>query len=184
MPQYGRTIQDMVNYCLTITDREERTVCAHSIINAMARILPKVREEEDYKQKLWDHLAIMADFKLDIDWPVTPATPEKFAGRPEHVSYGHNFIRQRVYGKEIEKMVEHALTMDNGPERDELVFLIANHLKKTLLANNKDGVRDERVFKDLAEMSHGMIDLTHADIRLHDFKIVAPPTTGKKKKKK
>lgn len=184
MPQYGRNIQDMVNYCLTIPDREERTVCAHSIVNAMARLLPKIREEEDYKQKLWDHLAVMAGFQLDIDWPVQPATPEKFAGAPRHVGYGKNFIRYRHYGKDIEKMIEHALTMENGPERDELVFLIANHLKKTLMASTKDIVRDERVFKELAEMSHGMIDLTHSDILLHDFKIIAPPASGKKKKKK
>ena len=77
LPEYGRAIQRMVDHCITIPDREERTRCAYSIISAMARIQPKVKEQEDWKQILWDHLAYMSGFKLDIDYPVEVSAPDK-----------------------------------------------------------------------------------------------------------
>lgn len=183
LPEYGRSIQRMVDYCLTLTDREERTRCAYAIISAMARIQPKVKEQEDWKQILWDHLALMSGFKLDIDYPVEVSSPEKYETHPDIVPYpGHN-IRYRHYGMEVETSIAKAMEMPEGPERDQLVFLIANHMKKLLLAVNKDGVDDVKIFKDLAEYSHGMFRLDPETTQLHDFKIVAP-ATGKKKKKR
>ncbi len=97
---------------------------------------------------------------------------------------GEKQLIEAVIGKEVELMISKALEMPEGPERDELSLLIANHMKKLLLAVSKDGVDDAKIFKDLAEYSHGMIRLDPAAVRLHDFKIIAPPSSGKKKKKK
>ena len=74
--------------------------------------------------------------------------------------------------------------MPEGRERDELVMLVANHMKKLLLAVNKDSVDDTKIFKDLAEYSHGMLRIDPENMRLHEFKIIAPPATRKKKKKR
>ena len=184
LPEYGRAIQRMVDHCITIPDREERTRCAYSIISAMARIQPKVKEQEDWKQILWDHLAYMSGFKLDIDYPVEVSAPDKYSSRPEKVPYPRRLIRYRHYGKDVELIIAKAIEMPEGPERDELVNLVANHMKKLLLAVNKDSVDDAKIFKDLAEYSHGMLRIDPETTRLHEFKIIAPPPTGKKKKKR
>ena len=184
LPEYGRAIQRMVDHCITIPDREERTRCAYSIISAMARIQPKVKEQEDWKQILWDHLAYMSGFKLDIDYPVEVSAPDKYSSRPEKVPYPRRHIRYRHYGKYVELIIAKAIEMPEGPERDELVNLVANHMKKLLLAVNKDSVDDAKIFKDLAEYSHGMLRIDPETTRLHEFKIIAPPPTGKKKKKR
>lgn len=76
LPEYGRSIQNMVDHALTIEDRAERQRCANTIINIMGGMFPHLRDVPDFKHKLWDHLAIMSDFKLDIDYPfeVIPKT--------------------------------------------------------------------------------------------------------------
>ncbi len=169
LPEYGRAIQRMVDHCITIPDREERTRCAYSIISAMARIQPKVKEQEDWKQILWDHLAYMSGFKLDIDYPVEVSAPDKYSSRPEKVPYPRRHIRYRHYGKDVELIIAKAIEMPEGPERDELVNLVANHMKKLLLAVNKDSVDDAKIFKDLAEYSHGMLRIDPETTRLHVF---------------
>ncbi|MCM1076447.1 MAG: DUF4290 domain-containing protein [Bacteroides sp.] len=184
LPEYGRNIQQMVDHCLTIEDRQLRTRCAYTIVNSMAKLFPKIREEEDYQRILWDHLAIMSDFKLDIDFPFDPPKPDRYSSRPKKVPYTSEHIRYRHYGKDVELLINKAVSMENGPERDELVMLIANHMKKLLLSVNPDGVDDAKVFKDLAEYSHGELHLDPQTVRLHDFKIIAPPPTSKKKKKR
>ena len=184
LPKYGRAVQRMVAHCLTITDRDERTRCAYTIISTMSRIQPKVKEQEDWKQILWDHLACMSGYKLDIDYPVEISAPDKYPAQPDNVPYPRRHIRYRHYGKDVELIIAKAIEMPEGPERDELVMLVANHMKKLLLAVNKDSVDDAKIFKDLAEYSHGMLRLDPENMRLHEFKIVAPPATGKKKKKR
>lgn len=184
LPEYGRNIQQMVDHCLTIEDRNERTRCAYAIVDAMGRLFPKLKEQPDYRQKLWDHIMLMSGYQLDVDFPVEVAGPDEFKEAPERVPYPGRFIRYRHYGKEIELMIDRAAEMAEGPERDELVMLIANHMKKVLVSLDHDSVEDYRVFNDLAELSHGQIRLSPEEVRLYDFKFIAPPTTGKKKKKR
>lgn len=184
LPEYGRNIQQMVDHCLTIEDREERTLCAHTIVTTMANLFPELKEGEDNQRKLWDHLAIMSGFKLDIDYPFEVIQSDKLTTAPDKVPYTIHSIRYRHYGKSIERLIEKASAMEEGEERTELCRLIANHMKKLLLVVNKDGVEDAKVFKDLAEMSHGAIQLNEETTRLHEFKGAPGQTNGKKKKKK
>lgn len=184
IPEYGRNVQKMVDHCLTIEDREERTRCAYSIINCMAKLFPKIREEEDYQRKLWDHLAIMSNFKLDIDFPFQVVSVDDFRTSPKKIPYGIDRIRYRHYGKDIEQLIQKAVEMEEGEQRDTLVLRIANHMKKLLLAVNPDGVEDSRIFHDLEEYSHGQIRLSPETTKLFDFKIIAPPAQSKKKKKR
>ncbi len=184
LPEYGRNIQQMVDHCLTLKDKDERTRCARTIVATMANLFPELREGEDNKRKLWDHLAIMSDFKLDIDYPCEIIKPDNLNTLPEKVPYTLNNIRFRHYGKSLERMVDKAAEMEEGEERTELCRLIANHMKKMMLAVNKDGVDDSKIFKDLAEISRGRILLNPEMMHLHEFKVAAPAATGKKKKKK
>jgi hypothetical protein len=184
LPEYGRNIQQMVDYCVTIPDREERTACAYTIIASMGNLFPQLRDVDDFKHKLWDHLAIMSDFKLDIDYPYEIINPENLETRPERVNYTDVPVRQRLYGKYIELMIVKASIMENGEERDALVSMIANHMKKLMIAFNPDGVDDARILKDLEVFSHGAIRLDPAEYRLHEFKTTPTPAPTKKKKKK
>jgi hypothetical protein len=184
LPEYGRNIQRMVDHCLTIEDRDERTRCAKTIVASMYNLFPSLANTEDFRQKLWDHLAIMSDFKLDIDYPYEIVKPENLHTQPEPLEIPGSKFRYRHYGKYIEQMIAKATTLEEGEERHALELLIANHMKKLMLAVNSEGVDDEKIFKDLAELSHGMIRLDTATSRLHEFKEAPAPTTGKKKKKK
>ena len=90
--EYGREIQQMVDYCVSIPDREERQVCAEAIIDTMRKMNPSDQNINDRIQTLWDHLALMSDFKLDIDYPVEITTAEQMASKPEPVAYPNTRI--------------------------------------------------------------------------------------------
>lgn len=182
LPEYGRNIQQMVDHCLTIEDREERTRCAHTIVKSMSILLPRIREQEGWQQKLWDHLAIMSDFRLDIDWPVEPVAEDERHTEPDKMAYPASDFPHRNYGKSIQRMISRAALMDAGEEKDALIMLVANQMKKIMLAVNKDYADDSRIFKDLEMMSHGQISLSPELHRLCDYKVLPAPSKKKKKK--
>ena len=157
LPEYGRNIQNMVDYCVTIQDREERKRCANTIINIMGNMFPHLRDVNDFKHILWDHLAIMADFKLDIDYPYEIIKKENLYSRPPRIPYNNNRIRYRHYGKTLELMIRKATELQPGMEKDQLVRLLANQMKKSFLTWNKESVDDRKIFKDLDELSSGKI---------------------------
>lgn len=183
LPEYGRNIQSMVDHCLTIEDRGERTRCARTIVKTMETLFPANGNVEDYRRKLWDHIAIMSDFALDVDVPFELIRQDSLDEDPEPVPYGTPSATHRHYGYYLEQMIARAAEMEHGEERDALVLLLANHMKKLMYAVNRDGVDDAKIFKDLREISRGAIVLDPAAVRLHEFKVIAP-VTGKKKKKK
>lgn len=166
LPEYGRSVQKMVDHALTIENREERQRCAQTIIGIMESMFPNMRELPDYKRKLWDHLAIMSDFKLDIDYPMEVIKKEKFNEPPSKIPYQTGEIRNRHYGRIVEDMIAHACTMDEGPEFDKFVELIAVQMKKNYIAWNKDNVEDKRIFEDLRIYSKGKIDITDKEIKI------------------
>ena len=170
MPEYGRNVQQMVDHCVALKDREERTRCANTIINIMGNLFPHLRDVDDFKHKLWDHLAIMSDFKLDIDYPYEIIKKANLYTRPDTVPYALTPIRYLHYGKDIEGMIEKAVEMPDGPERDQLISLLANHMKKSFLTWNKEGVEDDKILKDLREYSHGKINLDPETYKLKDAK--------------
>lgn len=166
LPEYGRSVQKMVDHALTIENREERQRCAQTIVGVMDSMFPNMRELPDYKRKLWDHLAIMSDFKLDIDYPVEVIGKEKFNEPPTRIPYQKGEIKNRHYGRIVEEMIEHACTMEKGEERDKFIELITVQMKKNYLAWNKDNVDNKRIFDDLRIYSKGEIDITDGDIKI------------------
>ena len=168
LPEYGRSVQNMVDHALTIEDRAERQRCANTIINIMGDMFPLLRDVPDFKHKLWDHLAIMADFKLDIDYPYEVVKKENLQQKPERLSYSPGRIRYRHYGKMVQEMVQKAMTFEEGEEKKQFIKLLANHMKKCFLTWNKEGVEDQKILDDLCEFSGGAIKLTTEDIQLQD----------------
>ncbi len=185
LPEYGRNIQQMVDYCCTIEDREERNKCAHSIINTMSNLFPQLKQETDYQHKLWDHLAIMSDFTLDIDYPYEPIKPENLNTKPVPIEYKLEGIKMRHYGKIVDQMIQSACDYPDGEEKEALVMLIANHMKKLISQISNEDVDDSKIFKDLEFFSKGQIKIDPATHSLHQFKVApAQQATSKKKKKK
>lgn len=167
LPEYGRSVQKMVDHALTIEDRAERHQCAQTIVRIMESMFPNLRNElPDYKRKLWDHLAIMSDFMLDIDYPYEVIKKETFTEPPLRISYKTNEIGYRHYGRIVENMIAHACTMEEGEERDNFVNLILIQMKKNYTAWNKDGVEDKRIFDDLRTISAGKIDYAISEIKI------------------
>ena len=174
MPEYGRNIQNMVDYCITIQDREERKRCADTIINIMGNMFPHLRDVNDFKHILWDHLAIMADFKLDIDYPYEIVKKEDLYSRPPRIPYNNSRIRYRHYGKTLEKMIQKATEFEPGVEKDQLI--------KSFLTWNKESVDDRKIFKDLDELSEGQIILDEEVHKLAESRdILARNNTNNKK---
>lgn len=184
LPEYGRNIQQMVEYCTTIEDREERTKCANTIIQTMGNLFPHLRDDPEFKHKLWDHLAIMSNFTLDIDYPYPVIQKENLHTTPQPVPYRHEPIKFRHYGKIIEQMINRATEYPEGEERDNLVLLIANHMKKLIFGINKEDVEDEKIFNDLYQYSKGKIKLDSATHKLHVFKEAPAPQNNNKKNSK
>ena len=130
LPEYGRSIQNMVDYALTIQDRAERQRCANTIINIMGNMFPHLRDVPDFKHKLWDHLAIMSGFELDIDYPYEIIRKDNLVTRPDHIPYNTTRMRYRHYGHTLEVLIKKAIDLPARDEEQNLVALISTHLKK------------------------------------------------------
>lgn len=182
MPEYGRNIQNMVDHLFTIEDKEKRNQSAQAVIDVMGNLYPYLRDVAEYKHKLWDHIAIMSDFKLDIDYPYELPSPDILMEKPRRVPYNQNDIKLRHYGVITQKLIDTAITME-GDEQRILIEQIANQMKKLYLAWNKDSVEDEKIFLDLEELSGHKLKVPR-EIQLVDVKIPTIQPQGKKKKKK
>ena len=168
LPEYGRSVQNMVDHALTIEDREERQRCANTIVNIMGGMFPHLRDVPDFKHKLWDHLAIMSDFKLDIDYPFEIVKKEDLVVKPEQLAYPNADFRYRHYGRFLEGMVKKAVEIEDEEEKKQLINLLAIQMKKDLNNWNKEGIEDQKIVDDLREYSNGAIDLKVEDLRLGD----------------
>lgn len=164
MPEYGRAVQDMVDHALTIEDRAKRQQCADTIIGIMGNMFPSLRDVPDFQGKLWDHLAYMSGYRLDIDYPVEITRIGKEKQRPDIIPYPQNSIRFRHYGQIVPGMIRQALEMGDGPERRQLVRLLAVQMKKDLLTWNRELASDERVAQDIAYFSNGQLSLQEGDL--------------------
>lgn len=166
LPEYGRSIQNMVDYAVTIPDREERQRCANTIISIMGNMFPHLRDVPDFKHKLWDHLAIMSNFKLDIDYPFEVVRQENLHKKPEMVPSKSFGIKYRHYGRSLETLINKACEMEDGDEKDNLIALICNHMRKDHLTWVKDNIDDRKIADDLYELSNGRLQLTDYIIEL------------------
>ncbi len=169
VPEYGRNIQGLIDYAMTIEDKEQRTSFANIIIGAMAQVNPSVKESSNYKHKLWDHLFIMSDYKLDVDSPFPKPVPEELESKPEKLQYKSSNIRFRPYGKLIENMFDKIIDMPDGDEKKTLIEMMAHHLKKSYLQWNVNSCDDEMILRHFEQLSHGQLKLQE-DFKLHSTK--------------
>ena len=167
IPEYGRHIQQMVDHCLTIQDEQERNEFAEIIIEVMGELNPHLRDVPDFQHKLWDQLFIMSNFQLDVKSPYPiPTKKDTVDSKPNKVYYPNAIYKYRYYGSNIRKMIDVAITWEEGEKQEGLFFAIANHMKKCYLKWNKDTVEDSVIFNHLYELSDGKIDLRNVEDHL------------------
>jgi hypothetical protein len=143
LPEYGRNVQKMIDHIKTIEDRDERNRAAKTVIQIMGNLNPHLRDVGDFKHKLWDHLALIAEFELDIDSPYATPEPAKFREKPKQVLYSQGNIRYLHYGRIIELLIQAASAMEEGEEKEYLTTLIVNQMKKSYVTWNRSQVADE-----------------------------------------
>jgi len=159
IPEYGRNVQRMIEFAITVKDRDERNRVARAIISVMGQLNPHLRDVTDFKHKLWDHLFNIADFKLDVDSPYPIPNAETFQTKPDKVSYPDGRIRYRHYGKILEQIIKKAVEFEEGAEKEALKLAIGNSMKKSYLMWNRDSVTDDVIFEQLIELSKGKLKL-------------------------
>ncbi len=157
MPEYGRNVQYLVEHAKTLESFEERNRAARSVITIMGNMNPHLRDVNDFKHKLWDHLAIMSGFDFDIEWPYSFPEMTSIFQKPDPIPFVSTRIAYKHFGKIIEKMIEKATELPECPEKQALIQLIANHMKKSYLTWNKEVVSDEVIFKAIEELSQSKI---------------------------
>lgn len=184
LPEYGRHIHSLLDECLKIEDRDERTRFANEIVRVVSLLLPDHVGENGNTKKIWDHLMIMSDFKLDVDSPYVTVTKETLTPEAAPIPYYGNDTISRHYGRLIESMIGVVSDMPGGDEKDRLILMIANQMKKLLLTYNPTGVSDERVIKDLNTMSKGKIAIDPSTYKLQEFKSLPKDTQSSLPKKK
>ena len=167
LPEYGRNIQKMVDHALTLTDKTERTRCINTIIDTMGNLFPYLRDTPDFRHKLWDHLAIMANYQLDIESPYPLTTlAEKRNEKPNQIKYKNSGIKIRHYGRNTEEMINVALKIENKEEQRKFLQTLANYMKKSYLQWNKELVNDEQIINDIEKLSDGKINIITQDIKI------------------
>ncbi|MBP6334654.1 MAG: DUF4290 domain-containing protein [Bacteroidia bacterium] len=171
--EYGRNVQKMIKHTISIEDREERNKSAQIIVNVMAYLNPSVRELVDYKHKLWDHLFILSDFKLDVDAPFPMPEREKVNAKPKRVAYPASKIRYKYYGKVMEDMIRKIGEMEEGPRKEQITQNLANFMKMSYLTWNKDTVDDSTILNHLEELSSGNLKLHESAKLNHTAEILA-----------
>ena len=160
IPEYGRHLQKLIEQASALTDRAERNKAARYIISVMGSLNPHLRDVPDFQHKLWDQLFIMSDFTIDVDSPYPLPNREILEQKPDRLEYPQNFPRYRFYGNNIKYMIDVANKWEDGPLKEALIIVIANHMKKSYLSWNKDTVKDDVIFEHMYELSGGKINLT------------------------
>lgn len=178
LPEYGRNVQKMVDHIKTIEDRDERNRAAKTIISIMGNLNPHLRDEGDFRHKLWDHLALIADFELDIDSPYPVPEASKFNEKPNLIPYRQGDIRYLHYGRIIELMIDAASEMKDGEEKEYLTNLIVNQMKKSYITWNRGQVADEVIIGDLKLLSGGKLKVTEG-VKILEIKELLPQTKKK-----
>ena len=163
MPEYGRIIQQLVERCQELENRDERNEMAVAIVDFMGQRNPQLRDESNYKHKLWDHLFILAKYDLDVDSPYHIPTEEELQVKPKRMEYPKLQGDFKFYGKSILQLIDKAIELEAGDEKDALIQVIANNMKKSYNVYNKEHVQDEVIFRHLKELSENRLDLTSID---------------------
>ncbi|MCL1974288.1 MAG: DUF4290 domain-containing protein [Bacteroidetes bacterium] len=157
MPEYGRYVQKLLQKVKTIPDKEKRSEQVRAVVHAMGILNPQLRDMNDFKHKLWDHVFVISNFELDIEAPFTPPTSESFRIAPNRIGLEDKPLKVNYYGRNIQNMAEALAQRKPGADRDEMVKELAYYMRKQYLIWNKESVSDQTIFTDLSMLTKGRL---------------------------
>ena len=163
LPEYGRNVQNMIAHAMEIADRTERNRAAQAIIEVMGQLNPHLRDVDDYRHKLWTHLFVMSDFKLEVDSPYVIPKQEVLNEKPDRLVYPKSDIRYGHYGKYTQSILDDAKNTEDPAEKEYLKTSMANFMKKQYLSHNNDAVENSVIAEHLKELSKGELILDNPD---------------------
>jgi hypothetical protein len=159
LKEYGSNVQNLIDYLMTIEDRQKRTDGAFVLVELMRQLNPNMKDGQDHSQKLWDHLFYISDFKLDVDGPYPVPDPAVFQRKPDHISYKQTGIRYKYYGKSVQGMVDAISKLEDPEEREGGIIYLGKLMKSFYTTWNKDNVDDKVILKHILELSDGNLSL-------------------------
>lgn len=167
MPEYGRNVQRMVEYLMTIEDDEKRLKNAEAIVELMGTLNPQLKNIEDYKHKLWDHLYQMTDFQLEVAGPYPAPSREEILKKPEVLPYPKENGRNRHFGKNLTSLIEKALKEENPEKRQGYTQIIGYYMKLAYTNWHKEPVHDDMIKNELNELSGGQLKYESGGYKVH-----------------
>ncbi len=167
MKEYGRHIQKMVEYLLQLEDREERQKNAYAVIELMGFLNPHLKNVEDFRHKLWDHLFLISDFTLDVDSPYPIPTRETLKAKPERLTYPKKYPKFNHLGKNIEVVIDKALKEENPEKKQGFANAIAYYMKLTYSNWHKELMHDDTIQQELHNMTDGELEFNNRPFVKH-----------------
>ncbi len=183
IPEYGRHVQNMISHAVSLTNKEEQQKCVDSIISFMGQMNPHLRDVKEFTHKLWDHLHIMSDFKLDVISPYEKPEIKKLKEKPERMKYPKNKIRFSYYGNTIPNLIDSAIKMKD-PEKEIMTGMIANQMKKSYLLFNQGSVDNKTIKLHLSQLSNGELKLPEDFEFIRSASVRQPNSNNRKFQKK
>ena len=153
MPEYGRNVLKMVEDVKRIEDRAKRSEQARAVVRVMEILNPQVHSADNWEQKLWDHLYIMAGYDLDVDSPYPMPSPEQRKSRPEIIPLKKKPIKATHYGRNIESIIDLIASEPEGEMKTAMIRSLAMYMRQQYLIWNKDSVADTTIFSDIEKLS-------------------------------
>jgi len=182
LPEYGRHIQKMVDHANNIEDKDDRNRCAQAIITVMGQLNPHLRDVADFKHKLWDHLFIMSNFKLDVESPYDKPSIEILNEKPDKMAYPKVNLRYRHYGKIVQDLIQKAVDHEEGKDKEQFVMSLLNLMKRTYLTWNNSSVSNDNIINDLKVISNNKLEIPAEFEFEHTADILAKNVQKKRKK--
>ncbi len=165
LKEYGRNIQKLAEHIKTIEDKGQRTRFAYTLIELMRQLNPSIKDNGENFQKLWDDLFIMTDFTLDVDAPYPKPEPDVLFRKPQRLSYNYEPVEFKHYGKNIEKLIEKAVAIEDEAERKGAIIYLGKLMKNFYMSWNRENVEDEVIMRHISEMSGGKLNIQIEEIK-------------------
>jgi hypothetical protein len=161
MREYGRHIQRMIEYLLTIEDLEVRERNASVVIELMGFLNPHLKNVEDFRHKLWDHLFLISDFKLDVSSPYPIPTRETLKQKSDPLPYPKRYPKHAHLGKNLELIIDKALLEENPEKKNGFANAIAYYMKLAYNNWHKETVHDDAIQGELNVITNGQLEFTN-----------------------
>lgn len=167
MREYGRHIQKMVEYLLTIEDKEERQQQAQVVIELMGFLNPHLKNVEDFRHKLWDHLFYISDFKLQVDSPYPIPQKETYKQKPDPLPYPKRYPKFSHLGKNLEVIINKALNEEDPEKKAGFSNAIAYYMKLAYSNWHKELVHDDAIRSELNNITGGQLEFSNTPFIKH-----------------